>query len=488
MYVLHEISTLILTHILHIRLQAHLGGENREPIPYGQFDASKVVTPAEVVRHIKQYRFHINVDGPKIQDLTLAYLHFLGLPLRTVDMFAKSMKSHAELLRLHYRIVGKQQQEAEYESTEEEYSIMEEYNVLLQDYYTMACLLQFDSRSDDVTMTKDRSNNHVSHDVTPPSSSPLYLTRDRIQSASTRELMESMRSTMSRTRSNAGAVVDDAFSNYLSPLTKDMMTSNPPFRREVEICFTPKRSVSLISMVMAKHYAFEAGQVFLAPFLYNGESRIRVIAMTLDGHRMRRFWLKMTTKQRKKSHVRMWRPRFKGVVKLHRLGDGKEMLRLRLSRKLWDDWMLSVRLSRAWSQNVGLGFDAPMQTCRREDGQDDMSGISHTRHDSPIVLRNEKKKSPRSSSPLMMSQKSDEKNKSTEMRKTSMMNVAARASAKRRLSTPSPMSTPPGVVTTPSSSMLFMRTSGRSYDEETLMSRMLRSESDGSAISTPPPL
>ena len=82
--------------------------------------------------------------------------------------------------------------------------------------------------------------------------------------------MESMRSTMSRTRSNAGAVVDDAFSNYLSPLTKDMMTSNPPFRREVEICFTPKRSVSLISMVMAKHYAYEAGQVFLAPFLYKG--------------------------------------------------------------------------------------------------------------------------------------------------------------------------------------------------------------------------
>ena len=64
----------------HIHTQAHLGGENREPVPYGRFDASKVVTPAEVVRHIKQYRFHINVDGPKIQDLTLAYLHFLNTP------------------------------------------------------------------------------------------------------------------------------------------------------------------------------------------------------------------------------------------------------------------------------------------------------------------------------------------------------------------------------------------------------------------------
>ena len=97
-------------------------------------------------------------------------------------MFAKLMKSHAELLRLHYRIVGKQQHEAEYESTQEEVSIMEEYNELLQDYYTMACLLQFDSRSDDVTMTKDRSNN-VSHNATSPSS-PSHLTRDRIQSAS----------------------------------------------------------------------------------------------------------------------------------------------------------------------------------------------------------------------------------------------------------------------------------------------------------------
>ena len=182
----------------------------------------------------------------------------------------------------------------------------------------------------------------------------------------------------------------------------------------------------------------------------------------------------------------MWRPRFKGVVKLHGL-DGEEMLRLRLSRKLWDDWMLSVRLSRAWSQNVGLGFDAPTQTCRREDVQHDVSGISYTRHDSPVV-RNEKNatKSHRSSSPLLMSQKSNE-NKSTDLRKTSMTNVAARFSAKRRISTPSPMSTPPGVVTTPSSAMLFMRRQGRSYDEDTLMSRMLRSGSDGSAISTPPP-
>ena len=409
-------------------------------------------------------------------------------------MFAKVMKSnaHAELLRLHYRIVGKQQHEPEFETSEEEDLTMKEYNQLIQDYYTMACLLQFDSRSDDSTLTRDRSDdlNKASDYDTMSPSSPSPLRRGRIQSASTRELLKSMRSMATRTRSNAGAVVDDAFSNHLSPLTKDMMTSNPPFHREVEICFTYQRSVSLISMVMAKHDVYEAGQVFLAPFYLNGETRIRVIAMTLDGNRMRRFWLKMTTKHNKKSPGNLWRPRNKGVVKLHGL-DGKEILRLRLPSKLWNDWIISVRLSRAWSQNVRVGFDTPMETCRREDGHDGISSslCRYENTSSPVVRKeSDLKKTSASShptSPLMMSQKSHRK--TTEGRQKIMTNVAARRSAKRRLSTPSPMSTPPGVVTTPSSTMLLMGSSISSNDEDTLMNRMLRSEDDASAISTPPP-
>ena len=61
--------------------------------------------------------------------------------------------------------------------------------------------------------------------------------------------------------------------------------------------------------------------------------------------------VKDDNKQRKKSHVRMWRPRFKGVVKLHGL-DGEEMLRLRLSRKTLRTTGCSVfDCSGAWSQN-----------------------------------------------------------------------------------------------------------------------------------------
>ena len=472
-------------------------------MPYGNFDASKVITPAEAVYHIKRYRFHINVDGPKVQDLTLAYLHFLGLSLNTVDMFAKVMtpNNHSELVRLHYRIVGKQQHEPDFESVHEEDSIMNAYYELLQDYYTMACLLQLDSRSDEDAMMRHNNNNNrnsnslnVSH-PTPTS----YLTRRiRTRSPSTHELLSSMERRVSRSRSNTGAVVDDAFSSRLSPLTRDMMTSNPPFHREAEICFTPKRSNSLISMMMSRHYVFEAGQVFLAPFYLNGKTMIRVIAMTLDGNNMRRFWLKMTSKQSSKHRGRIWRPRNKGVVRLFGV-DGEEMLRLRVMPKLWNDWVISVRLSRAWNQSVGLGFDVSTHSCRRQDGasdddddDDDDDDKNHIASSSKVLEATEEEEEKYcSKSPLMMSTKSYRKKSD----RKSTTNMAARFSAERRQSTPSPMSsnnvtttprTPPNVITIPSPHTLFRRGSSRHKSaENTLMSQMLKSECSYDGLQTP---
>lgn len=457
-------------------LCVHLGGEHREPVPYGHYDASNVITPVEVVLHIKQYRFHINVDGPKIQDLTLAYLHFLGLPLDAVDMFSKIMTSnaHSTLLRLHYRIVGKQQQEAFFDTDQKKKEIYQEYYDILQDYYTMACLLLFDS--------KGRETNQVSTS-TPDSASKYPLTRrNRIESASTRELMLSI----TRPTRNADAAVDEAYSNHLSPLTHDMMTSNPPFHREVEICFISKPSNSLISLVMVKHCVFEAGHVFLAPFHLNGEINIRVIAVSLDGDKMRRFWLRMTMGQSKRSRGRIWRPRSKGIVKLYGI-DGQETLRLRIPKKLWNDWVISVRLSRAWNQNVREAFDGPSSSCRREDD------IQEFTRNTSIVTENQGNETPSTpcikSPPMKMSEKSYRNNKdSSQDSRNSKTKQATLFSAMRRVSTSSPLTlnkrvsnlrssettprTPPGVI---SPSLFLMN--NQTDEADTLMNRMLRSDS-----------